>query len=249
MAPPYPFNTEIFVSADLRAPDLAELAARLRSEWSGHDQATAPADRPAAEAAIVGLYRLIGVEEPRLVWIDSPAAACPPGDDFCEPMGAAVAEAHGGPAPGGWLLPVLNGNVPDGGSGRWRSLPGRKGTTLWWRAKARRREVWEHRLTLWRDLVGSCGGWWPFERVCVVSERPIEVHVEPRHERGQATCGCTAATARQCATATAGACTHFTGGWSGRTSPRASGPGLLHPGRAPISPSGQERLRTCRSPS
>ncbi|MFI0444111.1 hypothetical protein [Actinomadura sp. 6N118] len=60
MAPPYPFNIEIFVSADIRAPDLAELAARLRSEWPGHDRATAPADRPAAEAAIMGLYRLIG---------------------------------------------------------------------------------------------------------------------------------------------------------------------------------------------
>ncbi|GAA1556481.1 hypothetical protein GCM10009678_44410 [Actinomadura kijaniata] len=173
MGPPYPFNTEIFVSADIRAPGLAELAARLRSEWPGHDRATAPADRPAAEAAIIGLYRLIGAEEPRLVWIDSPAAACPPGDDFCEPTAEAVAEAHGGPAPGAWLLPVLNGTVPDGESRRWR-------------AKARRREVWEQRLTLWRDLVGSCGGWWPFERVCVVSERPIVVHVEPWRERGEA---------------------------------------------------------------
>ncbi|WP_067832563.1 pentapeptide repeat-containing protein [Actinomadura kijaniata] len=173
MGPPYPFNTEIFVSADIRAPGLAEPAAHLRSEWPGHSRATAPADRPAAEAAIIGLYRLIGAEEPRLVWIDSPAAACPPDDDFCEPTAEAVAEAYGGPAPGAWLLPVLNGGVPDGESRRWR-------------AEARRREVWERRLTLWRDLVGSCGGWWPFERVCVVSERPVEVHVESWHERGEA---------------------------------------------------------------
>ncbi|MFG2004041.1 pentapeptide repeat-containing protein [Spirillospora sp. NPDC048911] len=186
MGLPYPFHTEISVSADIITPRLAELAARLRSEWPGHDRATAPADRPAAEAAIIGLYRLIGAVEPRLVWIDSPAAACPPDEDFCEPTGAAAAEAHGGPAPGGWLLPVLNGDVPDRESGRWPSLPGRRPMPPWWRAKARRREVWEHRLVLWRDLVGSCGGWWPFERVCVVSERPIEIHVEPWHEGGQA---------------------------------------------------------------
>ncbi|TDB83179.1 pentapeptide repeat-containing protein [Actinomadura sp. KC216] len=189
MGPPYPFNTEIYVTADLRAPDLAELAGRLRSEWPGHDRATAPADRRTAEAAIIGLYRLIGVAEPRLVWIDSPAAARTPDDDPFPPSPDAVAEAHGGPAPGPWLLHELSGSVPsgrrgDGEASRGPGLTALRGVTRWWRAKARRREVWEHRLALWTDLVGSCGGWWPFERVCVVSERPIEVHLAPWQAAG-----------------------------------------------------------------
>ncbi|GAA4224080.1 hypothetical protein GCM10023075_18860 [Streptosporangium album] len=36
---------------------------------------TLPADRPAAEAAISGLYRLIGLAPPRFHWVASPAAA------------------------------------------------------------------------------------------------------------------------------------------------------------------------------
>ncbi|WP_171064139.1 pentapeptide repeat-containing protein [Actinomadura soli] len=181
MGPPYPFNTEIYVLADARTPELAELAARLRSGWPGDARASAPADRPTAEAAIIGLYRLIGAAEPRLVWIDSPAAAGPPDDDLCPTAEDAIAEAHGGPSPGAWLLPELAGRPPELRGGE-AGLPRRR----WWRAKARRRKVWEQRLTLWKDLVGSCGGWWPFERVCVVSERPIEVHFAPWSEHGQA---------------------------------------------------------------
>ncbi|WP_433330328.1 DUF6745 domain-containing protein [Spirillospora sp. CA-294931] len=53
----------------------------LRDEWLGHALSTDPADRPAAEAAIGELYRLIGRKPPRFVWAESPhaaAAALPP---------------------------------------------------------------------------------------------------------------------------------------------------------------------------
>ncbi|WP_207939320.1 DUF6745 domain-containing protein [Actinomadura darangshiensis] len=33
-------------------------------------------------------------------------------------------------------------------------------------------------LDLWATLGRSCGWWWPRESVCVVSERPVEVHTE-----------------------------------------------------------------------
>ncbi|MEV4111393.1 DUF6745 domain-containing protein [Nonomuraea sp. NPDC049695] len=57
-------------------------AAIIREQWLGQALSTLPADRPAAEAAISGLYRLIGLPPPRFHWVASPAAALstvPPG--------------------------------------------------------------------------------------------------------------------------------------------------------------------------
>ena len=42
------------------------------AEWSAHSTSCEPADRPATEAAIIGLHRLIGRPAPRFVWCDSP---------------------------------------------------------------------------------------------------------------------------------------------------------------------------------
>ncbi|AUH39444.1 hypothetical protein CXR04_03510 [Streptomyces sp. CMB-StM0423] len=53
------------------------LAVALRDDWLGHAFSTLPADRPAAEAAVTGLYGLAGAPPPRFVWIPSPAAAPP----------------------------------------------------------------------------------------------------------------------------------------------------------------------------
>ncbi|KAB2343645.1 DUF6745 domain-containing protein [Actinomadura rudentiformis] len=50
-------------------------AARIRTEWLGHALSTQPADRPAAEAAISGLYSLIGLDPPRFHWASSPVTA------------------------------------------------------------------------------------------------------------------------------------------------------------------------------
>lgn len=57
-------------------------AAEIRKEWLGWAFSTRPADRPAAEAAISGLYRLIGRTPPRFHWVSSPLMALetvPPG--------------------------------------------------------------------------------------------------------------------------------------------------------------------------
>ncbi|MEO3800009.1 DUF6745 domain-containing protein [Nonomuraea sp. B1E8] len=57
-------------------------AAAIREAWLGRALSTRPADRPAAEAAITGLYRLIGLPPPRFHWVSSPAkalATAPPG--------------------------------------------------------------------------------------------------------------------------------------------------------------------------
>ncbi|MFB4302597.1 DUF6745 domain-containing protein [Actinomadura sp. NTSP31] len=57
-------------------------AAAVREEWLGRALSVRPADRPAAEAAVSGLYRLAGFDPPRFHWVPSPLAAfetVPPG--------------------------------------------------------------------------------------------------------------------------------------------------------------------------
>ncbi len=57
-------------------------AADIRDEWLGPALSTLPADRPAAEAAISGLYRIAGLGPPRFHWVSSPLMALetvPPG--------------------------------------------------------------------------------------------------------------------------------------------------------------------------
>ncbi|MEV1169816.1 DUF6745 domain-containing protein [Nonomuraea sp. NPDC049784] len=57
-------------------------AAAIREQWLGQALSTLPADRPAAEAAISELYRLIGLPPPRFRWVPSPVAGLttvPPG--------------------------------------------------------------------------------------------------------------------------------------------------------------------------
>ncbi|SEG76924.1 hypothetical protein SAMN05444920_104431 [Nonomuraea solani] len=57
-------------------------AAAIREQWLGRALSTQPTDRPAAEAAISALYRLIGLPPPRFHWVSSPLmalATVPPG--------------------------------------------------------------------------------------------------------------------------------------------------------------------------
>ncbi|NDU71762.1 hypothetical protein GWI34_03855 [Actinomadura sp. DSM 109109] len=159
MALPRPFNTEIYVGPETAGLEITRSAARL-PEWAGR-QATEPADRPAAEAAIRGLYELVGATQPRLVWIDSPRGD-PDWDwsEFGQPEARAIAAAHGVVEPGEFLLTLLSGRREKGGG---------------WFSRKRRRDVWNRRLALWKELIESCGGWWPFEKICLVCERPSQI--------------------------------------------------------------------------
>lgn len=161
MALPRPINTEICVNRDVADVEIARLAARL-PVWAGR-QATAPADRPGAESAIRGLYELVGASQPRLVWTDSPRAD-PDWDwsEFGPPAPRAIAAAHGEPEPGKFLLTLLAGGQAKKGG---------------WFSRKRRREIWDRRLVLWEELVETCGGWWPFEKICFVCERPTDIRL------------------------------------------------------------------------
>ncbi len=57
--------------------ELWQDAARIRDEWLAHGLSTAPADRPAAEDALAGIYARISRPRPRFEWVNSPFKALP----------------------------------------------------------------------------------------------------------------------------------------------------------------------------
>lgn len=148
---PYPYHCEL-TKLDKLTPDQARLARRIGVDLWSPQRATAPADRAVAEAAITALYRLVKAKEPTFVWIDSPPQA-----DRQRPPGKVRS-----------LLEDLRGHDRQYFHDRWRRFRDPKPAL----------RTWDRRLILWADLVSSCGGWWPWERVCVVLERPAEIYAE-----------------------------------------------------------------------
>lgn len=57
------------------AIELWHRAAAIRSEWLACGLSAEPADRPAAEGAIAGIYARLSRPRPRFVWVDSPREA------------------------------------------------------------------------------------------------------------------------------------------------------------------------------
>ncbi|MFA1552000.1 DUF6745 domain-containing protein [Actinomadura chokoriensis] len=207
-------------------------AAAIRAEWLGHLLCTEPADRPAAEAAISELYRLIGLDPPRFHWVASPPAALE-----TVPPGVRLRASESAERLSDWPLPLRFRRLISGLSVdvdarvmrdyRWLNpmlrqlvrapITDSTRSTLrltlrsphesvergadWYRAlccslvahyDAVRRTSGvvytpeqNHLLDLWAAPARSCGWWWPREDVCVVSERPVEVHTEVWGDEGQ----------------------------------------------------------------
>ncbi len=237
-------------------------AVALRDDWLGHAFSTRPADRPAAEAALAGLYRLAGAPPPRFRWVPSPAAAQPvlraERPAFTRPR------LRAGEAPARWAdWPVASRLASLQSALRTRLARRVEGPGQLWRRQrppwslaarttadedglddgyALRDILWtavhdplrtsvldgprpairtallpaagteplgltfhgQHDahwighhdvqarlglasypagdargLALWAAVARSAGWWWPGDGVCVVAERPVEVHTEP----------------------------------------------------------------------
>ena len=263
---------------------------RLRREWLDVGTSCSPADRPAAEAAITEIYRLIGKPAPQFVWTGSPATAYLALQLLSGEVTASLCLGKGEvgfrssprrplrsslwDSLGNWLVASLGRSLSDplwcsledslgdslnGSLGDWLgdslgdSLKGSLEDSLedglvesledslWvslgnslrdslersledslrdslWNSLGRLLEDWlkgllgdslgrrfggQHdaywiasydvprrlgiavyraqdrtRLELWGTLARSCGWWWPYERVCVISERPSVVRTE-----------------------------------------------------------------------
>ncbi|MFD7709926.1 DUF6745 domain-containing protein [Streptomyces sp. NPDC059785] len=227
----------------------------LAGDWLAHGLAACPADRPAAEAAVTELYRLIGEPAPEFRWTPSPPAALrllrrypaafPPlrldsgpalvrpdlrtpaarlaslQRDLRERLDDRVGHPLGRdrrPTPG--ELPAeqalaagrpLNSVIDSVGRLALRTtlhssvrallrtefMPttgGLDGTTWYGQhdaqwighydvfdrvGLARYRSGDRAQLGLWAALARATGWWWPGAGVCVLAERPTEIHTEP----------------------------------------------------------------------
>lgn len=191
---------------ETRSPDL------LRGEWLRHALSTAPADRAAAETAVALLYAATGRPPPRFVWVDSPAAATkvlptskiPHLDRSWQTVGAQIA-AHlhrlrypnrrcgdwkGDPPRTGLhriiregLVPAINSTMPASPGIGWSGQHDAD-----WLAELR--APGDPVAGAWATLGRSTGWWWPREEVCVLAERPAELHVDanslPHNDNGPA---------------------------------------------------------------
>ncbi|MEU8305231.1 DUF6745 domain-containing protein [Actinomadura sp. NPDC048955] len=212
--------------------DAQREAAAVRAEWLGHLLSTAPADRPAAEAAISELYRLIGLDPPRFHWVPSPLAALetvPPGvrprpsesmnrlsewhlpprfrrlvgDLFVQldtrvmrssrvldPMIRQLVRAPITDSARSTLRMALLGEHERFGQGSaWHAALCPSWSAHYDAVRRTSGVVYtseeERLLDLWATPARSCGWWWPREGVCVVSERPVEVHTEVSGDDGE----------------------------------------------------------------
>ncbi|MGI5207145.1 DUF6745 domain-containing protein [Spirillospora sp. CA-108201] len=212
--------------------DAQREAAAVRAEWLGHLLSTAPADRPAAEAAVSELYRLIGLDPPRFHWVPSPLAALE-----TVPPGVRPRPSESAARLSDWPLPTrfrrlisglsveLDNRValgdPSLGPMLWRSVRTPIATSAQSTIRVALRSAREaldrgaawhgalcaswsahydavrrtsgvvftpeqdRLIDLWATPARSCGWWWPREDVCVLSERPVEIHTEVWGDEGE----------------------------------------------------------------
>jgi len=205
-------------------------AADIRAEWLGHLLSTAPADRPAAEAAVSELYELIGFAPPRFHWVASPLAAMETVPLGVRPSETAARLADR-PLPQRFrrLVSGLTVDLDARVMRDYQSLDlivrqlvrapieTTAQSTLRMGLQSPHERIESGRqwyanlcpswsahyeavrrtsgvvftpeqsrfLDLWAAVARACGWWWPYEHVCVVSERPVEMHTEVWGDQGQ----------------------------------------------------------------
>jgi hypothetical protein len=161
-----------------------------RADWLATGLSTTPANCPTAETAITEMYRLIGKPTPQFVWVDSPPAAA---------LAIWLFDGLAGKSTKGQLRGQLWDQLWDQLRGQlWDQLGGQLPEAAWSYFSTYYDIGWIafyhvphtmgivtydpevlRRLTLWVDIARSANMWWPFEGICVMSERPSVVHTEP----------------------------------------------------------------------
>jgi len=156
--------------ADLVAVD----AEWIYRELKVHASVTGAADRPAAESVICELYRLSQLSSPRIVWVDSPAAARRLWHR--EPDGGQIKQRLLG-----WEMSEQPDHGMDPQDPTYAVLSGTIQWPIMFRAKIDA-DLLARRMELWAVLLRSAGWWWPTISRCIVSEPPDEVHLETAEE-------------------------------------------------------------------
>ena len=187
-------------------PEQEELLGRWRREWFGIGSSTERADRPRAEKAISAMYERIGQPAPRFFWFDSPATAVLGisalkdekfwGEAAKRVPAAVTTGKRTRDSLGDSLRDSLGASLRDSlGASLWASL---RATRFWgsmesyWVAYyAFARDVLGVKydaqkssdLDLWSEVTKSCGWWWPYRGLVIVSEKPESVRWEADRER------------------------------------------------------------------
>lgn len=176
----------------------------FHAEWLHLGMSTEPADRPRAEAAVTDMYAAIGEKLPAFLWCDSPATAMlaihvlreitNPKSSLESSLGSSLESSLRSS-----LWSSLRSSL---GSSLWSSLWSSLESSLWsslgscywgqqeawWQAFYRFPEQHlgvkydaerSRQLRLWEDLSRSCGWWWPYRGLAVMTERPVALHMEP----------------------------------------------------------------------
>lgn len=146
----------------------AQLAAipRVRDEWLAHGLSTEPANRPEAENGVREAYEAAGLEPPKLIiWCDSPMAGAVKAHELTRedaPTSESDDEYRSGVQAQTWR--AIRGQHDAG----WLAFYD------FFRTECGIEET--QKLNGITKVAKSAGWWWPFENICVITERPNALH-------------------------------------------------------------------------
>jgi len=167
-------------------PEQKKTLVEFRARWFAIGSSTEPADRPRAEKSIASMYARIGKPAPKFLWTQSPATALLAIAVMRELPGASLEDslrASLGASLGASLRASLEDSLVD--SIFWGSQD------AYWVSFYRFMEDELHvryepqssaDLRLWSEVTKSCGWWWPYNGLCVCSDRPEHVSWETNRE-------------------------------------------------------------------
>ena len=169
--------------------------AEYREKWIGVGLSTAPADRNEAESGAVDAYRSAGIEPPKVfVWLGSPYAGCIASAMLSQVWSQVGAQVRA----------QVRAQV---GAQVWSQVGAQVGDQVWsqvgdqvWAQVSRAAyglhdSEWLSFYDFFREecsvesckrldglskIAKSAGWFWPFTNVCILSERPCELHRDPR---------------------------------------------------------------------
>lgn len=124
-----------------------------QKEWFKIGSSCEPADKPLAEETISSFYALLKRKPPQFIWVSSPQEA----------------------------RKVLKENNQE--NNLYNFIMGQE-NSYWVNfylfiirvLKVKPKKDDYRKLCLWENISKSCFWWWPFENVCIISDRPEEIH-------------------------------------------------------------------------
>lgn len=148
-------------------------------KWIDIGLSTVPADRPRAEAAIAGLYKLANLKEPRVIWLPCPISAALSAVCYAaiiqhrlvaKPKGAVDSAVRSA------VRSAVYSAVRDGGRAFFGGSIWNAGYSAWADYFNEVCAIAIDRNFL--EMTQSCGFYWTLDGICFASERSSEIHLD-----------------------------------------------------------------------